>query len=506
MTRVPLRDPQRSLRVKLLAIVAVTTGTALVVAGAILIWLDIVTYTRDRTTDYETQADTLALLVEPPLTFDDAQAATEYLAVLRTRPTVIEAVLLDAQARTFATYRRDGALAGSDLGMPQGTRLEGDDLWVRRDISREDALLGSIVLHAEIPRRARLLRGASVVALTCAGSLAGTIFLLQRLQGAISGPLLDLGRAVRDISVRQDFSRRVERRSDDEVGALVDDVNALLARIEEREASLEAANEALQQQSGRLAAARDEVEAFAGTLERRVRERTAELEAANKELEAFAYSVSHDLRTPLRSIDGFTLLLQKNHAAALDEKGRHYMDRVRSATQRMGHLIDDLLKLSRTVRADLNRRDVDLSEMAGQVARELRAAAPERRVDFDIAPGMRANVDPELMRSVLENLMGNAHKFTRDVEHARIEVGSTIEDGNVVFFVKDNGAGFDMQYASKLFGAFQRLHAATEFEGTGVGLANVQRIVSRHGGRISAEAAVGRGATFRFTLAPGASP
>ena len=506
MTRVPLLDPQRSLRAKLLAIVAVTTGTALVVAGAILIWLDLVTYTHERTTDYETQADTLVLLVEAPLTFDDAQVATEYLAVLKTRPQVVEAVLFDAQGAEFASYHRDRALAGSGLAATKGTRLAGDDLQVRRDISRGGVGLGSLVLHAEIPRRARLLRDASVVALTCAGSLAGTIFLLRRLQGTISGPLLDFGRAVRDISVRQDFSRRVERRSDDEVGALVDDVNALLARIEEREASLETANEALLEQSERLAAARDEVAASATTLERRVQERTAELEAANKELEAFAYSVSHDLRAPLRSIDGFTALLQEEHSSALDDKARNYMDRVRAATQRMGHLIDDLLKLSRTVRADLNRRDVDLSEMAAQVARELRATTPERRVDFDIAPGMRANVDPALMRSVLENLMGNAHKFTRHVEHARIEVGSTTEDGNVVYHVRDNGAGFDMQYASKLFGAFQRLHAATDFEGTGVGLANVQRIVSRHGGRISAEAAVGRGATFRFTLAPGASP
>ena len=235
-------------------------------------------------------------------------------------------------------------------------------------------------------------------------------------------------------------------------------------------------------------------------LEQRVAERTAQLEAANKELEAFSYSVSHDLRAPLRGIDGFSQALLEDYGDKLDEQGLDYLRRVRAATQRMSRLIDDLLNLSRITRGELRREAVDLSGLAGSVAEQLRQAEPERLVEFRFAEGVTAQGDPRLLRIALENLLGNAWKFTARTADAVIEFGATREGVEDVYFVRDNGAGFDMAYAGKLFGAFQRLHDVREFEGTGIGLATVQRIVRRHGGRVWAEGEPGRGATFYFTL------
>jgi PAS domain S-box-containing protein len=226
----------------------------------------------------------------------------------------------------------------------------------------------------------------------------------------------------------------------------------------------------------------------------------AELAAANKELEAFSYSISHDLRAPLRGIDGFSQALLEDYSDRLDDTGKRHLERVRFGAQRMAALIDDLLALSRITRATIQCQPVDLSEMARSVAGELARQDPARKVEFVIAPRLQAEADAPLMRTVLENLLGNAWKFTSRRSHARIEFGRTQTNGLSTFFVRDNGAGFDPAYAARLFGAFQRLHATAEFPGTGVGLASVQRVINRHGGRVWAESAVNQGATFFFTL------
>jgi PAS domain S-box-containing protein len=235
-------------------------------------------------------------------------------------------------------------------------------------------------------------------------------------------------------------------------------------------------------------------------LEQRVEARTAQLAVANKELEAFAYSVSHDLRAPLRGIDGWSQALIEDYGAQLDDQGRTFLSRVRAETQRMGVLVDDLLRLSRVGRAEMHRQPVDLSAIARSLASSLRQSAPERAVEFIIEPDLIAEGDVALLEIALSNLLGNAFKFTGKATSARIEFGRTDgSDGNA-YFVRDDGPGFDMAYAKRLFGAFQRLHKASEFPGTGIGLATVQRIVHLHGGRVWADAAVGRGATFFFTL------
>lgn len=227
----------------------------------------------------------------------------------------------------------------------------------------------------------------------------------------------------------------------------------------------------------------------------------AEMRAANRELEAFSYSVSHDLRAPLRSIDGFSLALLEDYFQKLDDEGKKHLERVRAATQRMGTLIDDLLNLARVTRASMRLEAVNVSEVATEVAEGLQKAQPDRKVDFRIEEGLDAMADSHLLRIALENLLGNAWKFTSKRASARIEFGKTKNNGTSAFFVRDDGAGFDSAYADRLFGAFQRLHAMTDFPGTGVGLATVQRIIHRHGGRVWAESSVGRGATFYFTLA-----
>ena len=225
-----------------------------------------------------------------------------------------------------------------------------------------------------------------------------------------------------------------------------------------------------------------------------------EMEAANKELEAFSYSVSHDLRAPLRSIDGYSQALLEDYGELLPAEGHNFLKHVRRSAQRMAELIDDLLKLSQVTRAHIKSVPVDLTRLAGNILTELQRTHPERSVRYTIAPNLNARGDPHLLQIVLENLLNNAWKYTSKKELAEIECGLNRENNEAIFFVRDNGAGFDMAYADKLFGAFQRLHTTTEFPGTGIGLATVQRILHRHGGRIWAEGVVDEGATFFFTL------
>ena len=242
-----------------------------------------------------------------------------------------------------------------------------------------------------------------------------------------------------------------------------------------------------------------EVKKLNRELERRLQEHTAQLEALNKELEALSYSISHDLRAPLRSIRGFSEVLMERYSAQLDERGQEFLRRVCQSSQMMDRQIEDLLKLSRVGRCEFNPKAVDLSALAGSLASELKKGDPQRKVEVVIAPGLRAYGDERLMRIALDHLLQNAWKFTGRQASARIEFGA-VDQPEPAFFVRDNGAGFDMAYANRLFGVFQRLHTVSEYPGTGVGLATVQRIINRHGGRAWATGKLNEGATFYFTL------
>lgn len=267
-------------------------------------------------------------------------------------------------------------------------------------------------------------------------------------------------------------------------------------RVQERTGKLAASNAELIREVAERKRAEDDIR----NLNSQLVQRSAQLEASNKELEAFSYSVSHDLRAPLRGIDGFSQAVLEDYDDKLDESGRSYLQRVRAASQRMSQLIDAMLNLARLTRADIHTKTFDMSAMVHGILEDLQKIEPEREVECVVANNLLATADPQLIRAVLENLLGNAWKFTRQQPNPRIEFGHGQYKGQAAFFVKDNGAGFDMSYAHKLFGTFQRLHAYTEFPGVGVGLATVHRIIQRHGGQIWAEGAVGEGAIFHFTL------
>jgi signal transduction histidine kinase len=272
-------------------------------------------------------------------------------------------------------------------------------------------------------------------------------------------------------------------------------------RVRTRTRELEDSLGTLRQEMAERVRAQALVQRMADELEQRVAERTAQLESANAELEAFSYSVSHDLRAPLRSVEGFSQAMLEDCGERLDETGRGYLERIRSGGQRMGRIIDDLLKLSRANRGELGREEIDLSALCARIAADLARARPFPPVQVLVQPGMRVRGDSGLMQVLLENLLGNAWKFTSKCVSPRIQAGETLlPGGGRAFFIRDNGAGFSMAQADRLFHAFHRLHTEAEFQGTGIGLTIVQRIVRRHGGQVWAEAEPGQGAAFFFTV------
>jgi len=247
--------------------------------------------------------------------------------------------------------------------------------------------------------------------------------------------------------------------------------------------------------------AQEEIRQLNLELEQRVKQRTLQLENTNKELEAFSYSISHDLRAPLRGIDGWSFALLEDYNHLLDEKGRLYLERVRSESQRMGNLIDDLLKLSRVNRAQMKKAEVHISDIVNIVIGRLHESHPGRQCEFEVQPDLLAHGDPKMLEIAITNLLDNACKFTSSNPLAKIEFGQQIIDNVPTFYLRDNGVGFNMEFSKKLFGAFQRMHKQADFPGSGIGLATVKRIVSRHGGRVWAESKPGEGAKFYFTLA-----
>jgi len=476
-----------TVRRKLTSISVLSSMTALISASLVFLVYDATTFRERMAARLGTEAQIISSNAVTPLLFNDNDAAATTLGGLQAERAVMAAgIFRVGEGNPFAVYARDPASRAS-LPAPRpdseaDALFESGHLTIQRAVQFEGKTIGHIVVRASLGElRARQRRYALIVLVVLAASFLLAMGLSRIAERTISGPILALAAVASEVSTRKDYSVRAPGQGKDELGTLVTTFNQMLDEIQARNRELEQAR---------------------GDLERRVEARTRDLAAANKELEAFSYSVSHDLRAPLRAIDGFSKVLLSSYAKALDDRGRHYLDRVRAATQRMSELIDDLLGLARVGRKELARREVDVSALAGRVAAELARRDAERAVRVEIAPGLSAHADPQLLAIVLENLLGNAWKFTGKAAGACIEVGQERNGAGGPFYVRDNGAGFDMAYADKLFGAFQRLHLDSDFEGTGIGLVTVQRIVARHGGRIWAEGAVGKGATFRFTLEP----
>jgi light-regulated signal transduction histidine kinase (bacteriophytochrome) len=320
------------------------------------------------------------------------------------------------------------------------------------------------------------------------------------LQRRISKPILDLSKTTETISQKRDYSVRTPVESDDEIGTLARSFNQMLSTIQQREVSLQMASEGMVREIAERRKVEEEVRRLNMELEERVRRRTAELEASNKELEAFSYSVSHDLRAPLRHISGFTQLLEEEIAADKYDEVSRYCKVITDSAKNMGQLIDDLLLFSRMGRAEMKVEDVPMKEITAELIREVQQQSEGRTVHWTVNDLPHVRGDRSLLRLVMQNLLSNAAKYTMKRQNAEIEIGSNFADSEIVFYVRDNGAGFDMRHADKLFGVFQRLHRAEEFEGIGIGLANVRRIIARHGGRTWAEGKVNEGATFYFSL------
>jgi signal transduction histidine kinase len=493
---------RRSVRFKLMAVVLLTTLVALLAALAALITYDLRTYHRLLVADISTQAELLGRTTAPALAFDDVKMATENLGLLRLRPQVRAAAIYNARGAPLATYLSPDAepLPFPKLPDVDGVRVEGRRLIVVRRIVENDEILGTVYLRAVYEMYDRILDYLGIAAVVLAGAMLIAFGLSAQLQRVVTRPILAIAQIAREVIERRDYSRRAGKLSDDEVGAMAEAFNAMLAEIERRTRELESSNRGLEHEVAERRRAEEEVQRLNAELEKRVKERTAQLETANKELESFSYSVSHDLRAPLRAIDGFSQALLDDFPNNVSAEANRYLLRIQSSTQRMGQLIEDLLNLARVSRGALSRRKVDIGSLARQVVIDLQQRDPGRTVEISIWDGMSAEADPRLLRAALENLIGNAWKFTSKAAGPRIEVGAMRDGGQVTFFVRDNGAGFDMTYADKLFGAFQRLHAANDYTGTGIGLATVQRIIHRHGGRIWADAQVGKGAVFYFTL------
>jgi signal transduction histidine kinase len=439
------------------------------------------------------QADTVGLNSISALRFNDDRSAEETLSALRADRNIITAAIYSEDGKLFAAYSADTGRKAAPAttvvpDQPDLARFENGTLEVFHAILADGERVGTVYLTYSLDDLfADFARYVGIALLVLAASVVAALIAASRIQRSFSQPVARLVEAARAVSLNKDYAVRVEpTRNRDELGVLIDTFNEMLARIQARDTEVQAGNERFQKLNAEL--------------EERVLRRTAELEATNKELEAFTYSVSHDLRAPLRRIDGFARLLVDEHSAQLSAEAAHYLSRVRDGTRQMGLLVDDLLNLARLGRKDLHLQVAGLSSIVDKVAGVLQRETAGRTIEWKIQSLPFVECDPSLMDVVFTNLLSNAVKYTRPRERAVIEVGSFQHDGQSVIFVRDNGVGFNMKYADKLFGVFQRLHRPEDFEGTGVGLATVQRILHKHGGGIWVEAELDKGACFYFTI------
>jgi signal transduction histidine kinase len=479
-----------SLRTKLTAIMCLTLAVSLGLAYAVLMFL-VREYARSVV---ERRLSILASVIDvnaqAPLAFVDAAAADATLGSLRADDAVLAAWVQGRDGKIFSSYRSPRftePFATLDEGN-HGLTTDGDQVRIVRPMVANEDRLGTLAIVSDLSgANAVLHRYAWIIALVMGGSSVCATLLWARLQSGIMTRLSRLSQTVDYVAVHSDFGARAQAGGADEVGQLISGFNRMLDEIQQRHAEV-----------GKRT---DELAALNAELDARVTERTAELNASNKELEAFSYSVAHDLRAPLRHIDGFADLLARHLDKSLDDKGRRYLNTIGAAAKDMGLLVDHLLVYSRMGKTELKKTETPLDPLVAEVRQVVDRGQDGRSITWNVEALPAVVVDPEMMRQVFTNLLSNAVKYTRNVAEAVIEVRCrAVESDQWEFTVSDNGAGFDMQFADKLFGVFQRLHSTSEFEGTGIGLANVRRIIARHGGRTWAVGTVNQGASFHFTL------
>lgn len=494
-----------SIRYKVLIVAMATTLAALFVTGVVMAVYELRTYKERSVNDLTAQADIVGRASAAALAFDDQRTARDNLASLKVRPKIVSAALYNEKGRLFAEYMQPGSTVAEHPQFPEvdGFRIARDEIMLFKRIVENNEILGIVLLRARYELMERLWNYAGILAGVMVLGLLVALLLSTWLQTGITGPILAVSDAARRVVESRDFTLRVKKTSNDEIGYLVDAFNDMLAEIGRRAEALEASNLNLRREVQERERAEENLRELNTELEKRVADRTAQLESANRELEGFSYSVSHDLRAPLRAITGFAAILEEDHAHKLDAEGRRLVDVVQREARRMGTLIDDLLAFSRLGRKSLQLREIDMTELVRSTFDGLRPQSDGARPDFRLSVLPPGFGDRVLIGQVWANLLANAVKFTSRRETPVIEVSGIADDAENVYFVRDNGAGFDPRHRAKLFGVFQRLHDAEEFPGTGVGLALVQRIVHRHGGRVWADGVPDQGATFYFTLPKG---
>lgn len=492
----------QSIRYKMLVLVLATNLVALMVTGTAFLAYDLRNYREMWVSELVTQGDILSRATAPALEFDDPKSADAYLALFEAHPRITAVVIYNARGKLFAQYQsKDAGLAElPSLPEAEGVRVEGSEIVLFRRIAENNEILGTVYLRAQLQFLDHLAGVLAILAAMMLVSVLAALLKLRWLRNMVVRPIMAVTGVARQVMTQRDFSLRVQKTSEDEIGYLVEAFNEMLAELGRRSEVNQAAQRELEHEVAERLRAEDELRRLNLELEQRVTSRTEQLASVNKELEAFSYSVSHDLRAPLRAIAGFANLLIKDHAEDLNKEAQRKLGVIVGESHRMGSLIDDLLAFSRLGRKTMQTTELDMTELVRGVHEALVQQHQGTPVNFRLGTLPRGNGDRILLGQVWTNLLSNAFKFSSRREQPLVEVNAITDEKEHIYFVRDNGVGFDPRYQSKLFEVFQRLHDSSEFPGTGVGLALVQRIISRHGGRVWAEGRPDAGATFYFTL------
>ncbi len=474
----------RSITAKLRFLITSACVAAILVSSVSLVTYQLYRYKRDTSASLGLRARILALNASAALAFQNAADAEEQLNVFQLDPAVTSACIFDQSGNRFAEYHAAGRSIENIPADPNPLahfEFSKDRITLWSPIEQQGKLLGMFAFSRTLDELRTRVRESSLIALLVAVLTAAFAFWLSHLlQGLVSTPLLKLTKVAQRVTEQKDFQVSADVSADAEIAILGNAFNDMLSALHERD---------------RL------IRSHATDLEVKVAERTSQLEQTNKDLQMFGYSVSHDLRTPLRSILGFSEALEEVDGTHLTEEGAEHLRRIRRNAEKMNALIDGLLTFARLGNQSVVKLAVDMTALTREVIDDLRFQQKEREITTEVLELPQAQGDPALLRQVWANLIGNAFKFTSNLPAAIIRIGSRLsEEGHVVYFVQDNGAGFDMAHSARLFRVFERLHSAREFEGTGIGLAAVHRILQRHGGKIWAESTPGHGATFYFEV------
>ncbi len=462
-------------------IVFLINGIVLLAAGMAFFSNEFYSFRKTTVEKLSTIGEIIAANSTAALAFDSPNDAREILAALKAEPHIVAACLYDKNGRIFAEYHvANGKTKFPRSPGPRGYQFSYTNLDGFFPVTQETLPLGTLYLRSDMGALHAWLALYAVVVLVILLVSFLLAFILVRLLGkSISTPILALSATAKIISERNDYTVRAIKMSNDELGSLTEAFNQMLDQIKRKD---------------------DNLNEFNQNLELKVLERTAQLETVNKELEGFSYSVSHDLRAPLRAIIGFASILEEEYANRLDDEGKRITSIIKKNTVKMGRLIDDLLEFSQMGRHDGTKTTINMERMVNDVKDAMAIQSDIRRVSWTIGDLPNVNGNASMIRQVWVNLIANAIKYSCKNEAPVIEIGAMRKESEYVYYVDDNGVGFDQQYSEKLFKVFQRLHSPEEFEGTGVGLALVQKIVTREGGSVWAESQVGKGACFYFSL------